>query len=132
VPGVSDVLCGSLVTYRTQTKSDWLAIDREKLLDATHGPVSPWASQQMARAALQNTSEANLVAAVTGHLGPTDNAQLDGVVFVCIAEARFDVLAESEFRLEHVAPPTEKTGSIRAARQQAAAEIVLREIARFA
>ncbi len=68
VPGISQFLCGSLVTYRAECKQDWLGISDEIL--QRHSAVSPIVSQQMALAALQRTSAADYGAAVTGHLGP--------------------------------------------------------------
>ena len=40
----------------------------------------------MATEALRQTPEATISAAVTGHLGPVANADVDGIVFVSIAQ----------------------------------------------
>ena len=48
IAGVSEVLCGSAVTYRNLTKANWLGID-PALLDNPHiGPVSEIVARQMA------------------------------------------------------------------------------------
>ncbi len=84
IPGVSDYLCGSAVTYRSETKMAWLGIDAEDL--AKHTAVSPCVTEAMARNVLQRTPEASLAVGVTGHFGPDAPAELDGVVFISIAE----------------------------------------------
>jgi PncC family amidohydrolase len=82
IPGVSAWHCGSAVTYREQTKIDWLGVDPK--LVAKFGVVSGQVAEGMARGVLQRTREADLSAAITGHLGPQAPDQLDGVVFVAV------------------------------------------------
>ena len=84
IPGVSDYLCGSAVTYRSETKLAWLGIDAADL--ARHTAVSQCVTEAMARNVLQRTPEASLAVAVTGHLGPNAPAELDGVVFISVAK----------------------------------------------
>ena len=81
-PGVSNWLCGSAVTYRERTKSDWLAVGPDILQQ--HTAVSRETTEAMAAGVFQLTAEANLAAAVTGHLGPDAPSELDGVVFVTV------------------------------------------------
>ena len=84
IPGVSDYLCGSAVTYRGETKMAWLGIDASDL--AKHTAVSQCVTEAMAENVLQRTPEASLAVAVTGHFGPDAPAELDGVVFISVAE----------------------------------------------
>lgn len=83
VPGVSQWLCGSAVTYRERSKVDWLGVPPE-VID-THSAVSQQASSKMAETILEKTSEAALSAAITGHLGPHAPTDLDGVCFLAVA-----------------------------------------------
>jgi nicotinamide-nucleotide amidase len=87
IPGVSDSLCGSAVTYQDQTKMDWIAVRPESI--AARTAVSEQVAQEMALGVLGMTVQANLAAAVTGHLGPGAPTSLDGVAFVAIAR-RFE------------------------------------------
>lgn len=83
VPGISDYLCGSAVTYREATKTAWLGIPTEVLQH--HTAVSGVVTEMMASAALEKTPEAHIAAAVTGHLGPNAPPEQDGLVYVAIA-----------------------------------------------
>lgn len=88
VPGISEHLCGSLVTYRDDSKRQWLSIPAEVL--EQHTAVSADVTERMAIEALQRTPEANLAAAVTGHLGPDAPASMDGLCFVAVARREGD------------------------------------------
>ncbi len=68
IPGISNHLCGSSVTYREETKMRWLGISAD-LLQAKSA-VSREVTEAMAVAVLQRTPEAHCSAAITGHLGP--------------------------------------------------------------
>jgi PncC family amidohydrolase len=81
IPGISNSLCGSMVVYRNDSKTQWLGIDRHGLDDPERGPVSQWVTGQLALAALKHTPEATLAAAITGHLGPGAPTGLDGVIY---------------------------------------------------
>lgn len=83
VPGVSDWLCGSAVTYRCQTKVEWLGVRAEDI--DRHTAVSSQVASQMASGVLKKTSEASLSAAITGHFGPGAPEGFDGVVFIGVA-----------------------------------------------
>lgn len=83
VPGISDYLCGSAVTYRSHTKEQWLGVAAAHL--QRPGPVSLLVTKEMACAVLERTSEADLSVAVTGHLGPQAPPALDGLVFTAAA-----------------------------------------------
>ncbi len=68
VPGVSKVFCGSAVTYREDTKVNWLGVRPETL--RLHSAVSAETTEEMARGVLWATPEADIGFAVTGHYGP--------------------------------------------------------------
>lgn len=80
IPGVSRYLCGSAVVYREQTKIDWLGVDGETLERAT--AVSPEATDEITHGVLRHTVEADWALGITGHLGPSSPAGLDGRVYV--------------------------------------------------
>ena len=84
VPGISEHHCGGVVVYRNATKTAYLGIPA-KLLDR-YGPVSREVAEQMAVRVLEKTPEATIAVSVTGHLGPDAPPDLDGRVFVGIAE----------------------------------------------
>jgi len=118
IPGISERLCGSAVTYRNRTKQDWLGVSGEDI--ERHTAVSEPVARQMAIGVLQRTVEADCSASVTGHLGPDAPADQDGVIFVAVALKQGE-----EIRVCH-AQRFQLTTRTRAKRQQEAAEIVLR------
>lgn len=120
IPGVSDWLCGSAVTYRSVTKTNWLAVDPQ-LLEA-HGAVSSAVTSEMAKGVLERTPEASIAAAVTGHLGPDAPSGLDGVVFTALAVRRDDQLEVLQVIRHRL------TSEHRESRQLEAAKIVLRQL----
>lgn len=83
IPGVSEWLCGSAVTYRCDTKVRWLGVRSADI--EQHSAVSREVAEQMALGVLNKTPEASLSAAITGHLGPDAPAAYDGVVYIGIA-----------------------------------------------
>lgn len=88
VPGISQWLCGSVVTYRESMKRTWLGVGQAELSEFT--AVSPEVTQQMVAGVLAQTPDADIAAAITGHLGPNAPADLDGIVFVSIAQRLVD------------------------------------------
>jgi len=82
IPGASDVFCGSMVVYRNDSKSHWLGLAPRMLSDEKIGPVSPQASEQLAREILARTPEAHLAIGITGHLGPNAPSELNRKVFL--------------------------------------------------
>jgi PncC family amidohydrolase len=121
VPGVSEFLCGSLVTYRAECKQRWLGISAD-LIDR-YSTVGPNVSRQMSVAALQQTPTADYSGAITGHLGPDAPPAQDGRVYIAIAARRsgcIEVLQEADPQL---------IASDRIARQHEAARLVLRMLA---
>lgn len=83
IPGVSRWFCGSAVTYRDATKTEWLGVSDDTLRE--HTAVSRETTTEMARGMLQRTPEASLSVSVTGHFGPGAPEELDGTVFTAIA-----------------------------------------------
>ncbi|QDT17708.1 CinA family protein [Alienimonas californiensis] len=68
LPGASDLLAGSFVTYQTESKAAWLGVSRAMLTQ--YGAVSPQVAAAMAAGAAVRTPHAAVAAAITGHLGP--------------------------------------------------------------
>lgn len=83
VPGISKFFCGSAVTYREPTKTNWLKVSRDLL--QVHSAESQATSDAMAIQVLEQTPEATISVAITGHLGPDVDEQKDGRVFVSLA-----------------------------------------------
>jgi len=117
VPGISQWLCGSAVTYRCNTKEAWLGVSASEIQLQT--AVSREVAQQMAMGVLEATPEADLALSVTGHLGPNAPDGFDGLVFVGVA-----------MRLEQQSPMVdvvrhELQEAERVARQREAASFVI-------
>lgn len=83
IPGISQWHCGGVVVYRNETKQAFLSIPAAVLINP--GPVSAEVAERMATSVLHRTPEADLAAAVTGHLGPHAPSKLDGLVFIAVA-----------------------------------------------
>ena len=119
IPGISNNLCGSMVTYRNATKWKWLGVPEAVL--TRHTAVSEPVGRLMVIGALAKTPEADLAASVTGHLGPNAPPDQDGLVYIgvakrCLPDAVADVVTVHEYRL---------TGQDRLARQREAVCLVL-------
>ncbi len=117
VPGVSKFFCGSTVTYRESTKSQWLGVDATMI--EKFSAESAEVTLELAAKVLANTSEADIAIAVTGHLGPNAPDEKDGVVFAAVAGDRFANLPVETTKLN-------STG--RSQRQTAAAAFVLQTL----
>ncbi|MEQ1903382.1 MAG: nicotinamide-nucleotide amidohydrolase family protein [Pirellulaceae bacterium] len=83
VPGISQFLCGSAVTYRAATKEQWLGISISML--EQFSAESMIVSESMALNVLERTPEAHWSASITGHLGPNAPEERDGIVFIAVA-----------------------------------------------
>lgn len=132
VPGISELHCGSAVVYRLETKTRWLGVPSSTLIDP--GPVSEPVARAMAEGVLQRTPEANVAAAITGHLGPNSPPEQDGLAFVAIArrDAKCSVSEHwlpkfDNSRREPIYPGETE----REQRQWAATEIVLSQLIDF-
>lgn len=117
VPGISEWLCGSAVTYRCATKTEWLGVSAKAIEAET--AVSKVVASQMASGVLSMTPEAGLACSITGHLGPNAPEGFDGLVFVGTARRQ----ADGE-RVNVVKRQLRSQG--RADRQREAAELVMR------
>jgi nicotinamide-nucleotide amidase len=125
VPGISRHLCGSAVTYRETTKTQWLGVSPAALSQFT--AVSDVVARAMAAGVLRNTPEADLAVAVTGHLGPDAPPDQDGQIFIATGrrdpvDTRIADLTAVAFRLTQIE---------RVARQHEAALLVLQELRRM-
>ncbi|MDP1798829.1 MAG: nicotinamide-nucleotide amidohydrolase family protein [Planctomycetaceae bacterium] len=83
IPGISDHHCGSAVVYRLDTKHHWIDVPEAWLINP--GPVSREVAEAMATGVLQKTPEADIAAAITGHLGPNAPAGMDGLIWMAVA-----------------------------------------------
>jgi nicotinamide-nucleotide amidase len=86
IPGVSQYLCGSAVTYRDEVKSQWLGVSSATIAAVTS--VSDAVAREMALGVLNVTIGADVALSITGHLGPDAPTDLDGVVFIGYARRR--------------------------------------------
>jgi PncC family amidohydrolase len=120
VPGVSEWLCGSAVTYRCSTKVEWLGVSCEAIDQYT--AVSSQVAFQMATGVLEKTSEAAISASITGHFGPAAPDGFDGVVFIGVALRNTSGLPTVEVTRHQLGKKQ------RQQRQAEAAELVLRLI----
>ncbi len=84
IAGISAWLCGSAVTYQSETKTAWLGVDAVEI--ETHTAVSNEVAKSMAVGVLEKTPQARLSASITGHLGPNAPDGFDGVVFIGMAK----------------------------------------------
>ena len=117
IPGVSNWLCGSAVTYQEETKQAWLDVPEHDLQE--HTAVSEQVTRVMAQQVLAKTPQADFAVAVTGHLGPDAPHELDGVVFIAgVSRSRTEPAIE--------ATQIQLTRQDRRSRQIEAAEAVLR------
>jgi nicotinamide-nucleotide amidase len=123
VPGISDFFCGSAVTYRVQTKQQWLGVPVDILQRFT--AESQPTTDALAIGVLEKTPEAAVACAITGHLGPGAASDCDGRIFVSLA-SRFPegpaIVARESCRL---------TATDRVERQLEAAEWMLERLARW-
>lgn len=130
IPGISSFFCGSMVVYRTQSKSDWLGISDEILQNPAIGPVSQQTTVALASAILKKTPEATVAAAITGHLGPDAPKGMDGTIY-CALEFR-NTKRPREFQGFQLTQPSAAGPNdveARAARQREAAWLMLNFIA---
>ncbi len=84
ISGVSEWLCGSAVTYRSDTKVRWIGVDGGEI--ERHTAVSDPVARQMASGVLERTPEADIAISITGHLGPNAPDGFDGLIHIGLAE----------------------------------------------
>lgn len=123
VPGISNYLCGSFVTYRADSKRRWLGVGKKTInaFSTESGEVA----EEMAIGALEFTPEANWALSIVGHLGPDAPQEKDGVIWICIArktrKGKIKIKAITTHKL---------TGKERVARQRSATETALTLLSR--
>jgi len=83
IPGISEFHCGSAVVYQVARKAAWIGIPEALLINP--GPVSREVAAEMAVGVLRITPQADISAAVTGHLGPGAPPDQDGLVYLAFA-----------------------------------------------
>ena len=127
VPGISLHFCGSMVVYRTNTKTDWLGIDVVILNDLEIGAVSAEVTERLVEAMFEKTPEATMSAAITGHLGPNAPSALDGRVYCGIATRNTLNTGPviRQFQLQSPSPVGEEDLPGRRVRQQEASQMLL-------
>lgn len=129
-PGISEHHCGSAVVYRLETKTRWLGVPEAMLVDP--GPVSEDVARAMVEGVLSVTPEADLAAAITGHLGPHAPEEQDGLAYIGIA-FRGKPATISELRLPRFADAHEGRchwgDSVREKRQWRAVQEVFSRVA---
>lgn len=121
--GISEFHCGSAVTYRNETKINWLGVSPSAIAEFTE--VSEAVARQMAIGVLANTPEAAVAASVTGHLGPNAPGELDGVIFIGLAERENGKSKSINVRRVKL------QNTSRLSRQREAAEYVLDTLSEF-
>lgn len=112
VPGISNHLCGSAVTYRDDTKVRWLGIDGDVIKRET--AVCQSVAIAMARGVLERTPEASLAVSITGHLGPGADEGFDGVVFIGVAKRAEDGTMDAKATRHQLAQTDRPTRQIEA------------------
>ena len=122
IPGISRGFCGSAVTYRDQTKIDWLDVAVSDL--ARVSAVSREIAGQMAVGVLRHTSEADVAVSITGHLGPDAPPDGDGTVWIGMAYRTREGISEPTARQHTLSETT------RIPRQYEAAATLLRQAVR--
>lgn len=83
IPGASNCLCGSFVTYKSKMKRQILGVKSKTIKKYT--AESPQVAEEMAIRALE-ISGADWSAAVVGHFGPGAPPEKDGKICIAIAK----------------------------------------------
>jgi len=118
VPGISSYHCGSLVTYRPNSKRRWLGVNKSTINQYT--TESNEVVEEMALGALKMTPEASWSVAIVGHLGPDAPKDKDGHVWIAIGRRSRKGNLKVKSISEHVL-----AGTDRILRQRAATETAL-------
>ena len=131
LPGVSQVLCGSFVVYRCDSKTRWLGVTVEQLEDPRIGPVSLETSRALCHGALDKTPEARFALAITGDLGPGAPLETDGWCFVAMADRVSECSINMALQLTSAAPTGQEDVERRQIRQMEATLISIQKMAEF-
>jgi len=98
IPGVSKYLCGSAVTYMDELKVQWLGVQQESI--DLNTSVSEKVVYEMATGILKRTEQADIAAAITGHLGPNAPEGLDGMAFIAISRRFNQEMRTQTFKIQ--------------------------------
>lgn len=120
-----------MVVYQTESKIAWLGLDDRKLNDPSVGPVSAWASRNLAERLLATTPQATISAAITGHFGPGAPPELDGMIYMASQSRYFTSVIEREVRLTNNAPKSSDDIEARRMRQVEATQVFLEWLSRL-
>jgi len=136
-PGASKILSGSFVVYQTESKKNWLGIGNDALRRAPDG-VSDEIAGSLAVAALEQTPQAKISAAITGRLGPSTSRaerEKDGRAWIAIArrvgrgtEGLLQEIVLAPHLTQTEKMPRKAVENLRRARQIAAAIQILRMV----
>jgi nicotinamide-nucleotide amidase len=137
IPGISQNLCGSFVTYQQEAKRRWLKIKKSEI--KTHTAESQPIADQMALAALKRTPKADHAVAVVGHLGPNAPEDKDGMIWVSVArrtkKGNLKVKEQQQYQCSVVAESDngsqDNSDFLRVRRQGEAVEATLTILARY-
>jgi PncC family amidohydrolase len=122
VPGASDVLCGSFVTYRARMKRKLLGVKKKTIKKYT--TESSQVAEQMARGALEG-SGADWSAAVVGHFGPKAPEDKDGKIWVAVAQRVMTDSKKAPTKIKSRFLEVQLKSKARIARCKEATEVVL-------
>jgi len=124
LPGISEHLCGSLVSYRGASKQGWLGVDCRTI--EKHTTESGEVAQEMAEGALRKTPEASWSMSIVGHFGPNAPEAKDGMIYICVMRRTAKGNLKVKEQIEHHLGVEE-----RVIRQKMATEVCLTMLARI-
>ncbi len=93
LPGVSECLCGSFVTYRASQKVAVLRVPQDVIDEFT--TESEQTAIAMTHGALSLSPEADWAASIVGHLGPGAPPEKDGKIYMHVAKQLVELRDES-------------------------------------
>lgn len=82
MPGISRVLCGSAVVYRSDSKNKWLGISKRTMQKFT--TESQEIAEAIASGVLSKTPEATWSLGIVGHMGPNAPEDKSGMIYFAI------------------------------------------------
>lgn len=124
LPGISQNFCGSFVSYRGASKSEWLGVDCRTINKYTTESIE--VAEEMAVGALKNTPEASWALAVVGHFGPNAPKDKDGMIYLCIVRRTSKGTLKVKELIQHHLIVED-----RVSRQKTATEVCLTSLARI-
>ena len=124
LPGISQNLCGSFVSYRGASKQEWLGVDCRTIDKYT--TESGEVAKEMAEGALKKTPKASWALAVVGHFGPNAPKEKDGMIYICIMRRTNKGSLKIKDQIQHHLIVKD-----RISRQKTATEVCLTSLARI-